>query len=177
MFLSAFFVLTAPLRVWGMVIRDVAITNVAPSTSWTYQGSPVNISITAKNLGNSVSETFDVTAYYDGNLIGTSQVTDLPQNTETTVTITWDTSGVSAGSYTIKGEATLVPYELNTTNNIYIDGLFILKERAPVSPVGGYSFPLEGSIKAEPLAPYLTIVVISAIFITIKRKVARKTKS
>jgi hypothetical protein len=122
MVLSAFFVLTAPLRVWAM-IRDVAITNVAPSTSWTYQGSPVNISITAKNLGNSVDETFDVKAYYDSNLIGVSHVTNLPKNTETTVTITWNTSGVPAGSYTIKGEATVVPYEFNTTNNVYVDGI------------------------------------------------------
>jgi parallel beta-helix repeat protein len=45
-------------------------------------------------------------------------------------------------------------------------------------PVGGYSFPIGQSIKAESLAPYVTIVAISAILFTaIKRKAVRKAKT
>jgi hypothetical protein len=103
------------------LIRDVAIINVIPSRPWVYASWPVNITVTAKNLGN-ISETFDVKAYYDSTLIGTAPVVDLAPNAERNVTITWDTTGVDAGVYTIKGEATTVPYEYNVTNNVYVDG-------------------------------------------------------
>lgn len=103
------------------LIRDVAITNVVPSTSWAYQGWPVDISVTAKNNGN-ISESFTVKAYYDSTLIGTAPVNNLPSNTDTTVTIHWDTTGVPEGNYTIAAEATLVPFEFNTTNNYLADG-------------------------------------------------------
>jgi hypothetical protein len=104
------------------LIRDVAIVNVVPSTSLAYAGALVNINVTAKNEGNNATETFDVKAYYDTNLIGTKTVTNLPPNAETTLTFTWNTTGVSDGIYTIKGNATFVPYEYNTTNNEYVDG-------------------------------------------------------
>jgi hypothetical protein len=103
------------------LIRDVAIIHVAPSTNWIYQGWPVDISITAENLGN-ISETFDVEIYYDNNLAGTLPVVDLPSNTEINLIFTWDTTGVPEGNYTISAEATAVPFEYNTANNNYTDG-------------------------------------------------------
>jgi hypothetical protein len=107
------------------LIRDVAVINVVPSRTWAYQGWPVSIAVTVKNLGN-ISETFDAKAYYDSTLIGTAPVVNLPPNTEQTVIINWDTSGVAEGTYTIKGEATTVPYEYDTTNNIYIDNTVMI---------------------------------------------------
>jgi PKD repeat protein len=103
------------------LIRDVTIIHVAPSTNWVYQGWPVDISITAKNLGN-VSETFDVEIYYDGNLAGTLPVVGLPPDIEANLVFTWDTTGVPEGNYTISAEATAVPFEYNTANNIFTDG-------------------------------------------------------
>ncbi len=103
------------------LIRDVAITAVVPSTSWAYQGWPVDVAVTAENLGN-ISESFDVSALYDGNLIGTLPVVNLAPNAETTVEIHWNTSGVAEGNYTISGQASFVPFEFNTTNNFLTDG-------------------------------------------------------
>lgn len=103
------------------LIRDVAIVDVVPSTSFVYAGALVDINVTAKNIGNA-TETFDVKAYYNSTLIGTQNVTNLATNAESTLTFTWNTSGVSDGIYTIKGNATFVPYEFNTTNNEYTDG-------------------------------------------------------
>jgi PKD repeat protein len=103
------------------LIRDVAITYVAPSTNWAYQGWTVDITVKAKNRGN-ISESFDVKTYYNGSLIGTLPVVNLPPSTETTLVFTWNTSGVQEGNYTIRAEATVVPYEYNTTNNILEDG-------------------------------------------------------
>jgi hypothetical protein len=103
------------------VIRDVAITNIVLSRNWAYPGWQVNITVTAKNKGN-VSETFDVYAYFDSTVIGIETVTDLPPNEERDIIFEWDTSGLSEGNYTIKAEAQQVPYELNTGDNILVDG-------------------------------------------------------
>jgi hypothetical protein len=104
------------------IIRDVAVTNVVPSTNWIYQGWSDDINVTVKNLGN-VSETFAVSAYYNNSLIGTLPIVNLASNAETTTTITWNTTGVPEGNYTITGVASIVPYEYNTANNVYVDGI------------------------------------------------------
>lgn len=104
-----------------ILIRDVEVTHVAPSINWAYQGWPVDITVKARNNGN-ISETFDINVYYESNLIGTLHVVDLPSNTETTLNITWNTTRVPEGNYTLSAEATFVPYEYNTTNNFYEDG-------------------------------------------------------
>ena len=103
------------------LIRDVAITHVAPSTNWAYQGWPVDITVTAENFGN-ISESFNVKVYYDSNLIKTLPVTDLAPNDSINLNFNWNTTGVPEGNYTIIGEATSVPYEHNTANNILTDG-------------------------------------------------------
>ena len=103
------------------LIRDVAVINVEPSQYWTYQGWTINIYVTVKNKGN-ISETFNVRAYYDTNLIGIATVTDLLPQEERNITFTWDTTGVPEGNYTIKAEAEAVPYEFNLADNEYIDG-------------------------------------------------------
>jgi len=129
------------------LIRDIAVTNVVPSRTWAYQGWPVNIAITVKNLGN-ISETFDLNAFYDSNLIDTTTVVDLLPNTERTVIINWDTSTVGEGTYTIKGEAPLVPFELNTTNNVYIDGtvqiLTVIRDVAVTNVVTEQNWAYQG---------------------------------
>jgi len=102
-------------------IHDVAIINVVPSPTTVFAGVPVTINATAKNKGNA-TETFDVKAYYNSTLIGTQTITNLPPNAETMLTFTWDTTGVGEGLYTIKAEATTVPYEFNLTDNTYVDG-------------------------------------------------------
>jgi len=103
------------------LIRDVTVISVEPSQDWAYQGWIVNVYIVVKNNGN-VSETFNVHAYYDANLIGTATVTDLAPKEIRTVTITWNTTGVPEGNYTIKAEAEPVPYEYNLDDNTLTDG-------------------------------------------------------
>ena len=107
---------------FASLIQDLAITNVVPSRNWVYQGELVDINVTAKNLGNQ-KESFDVKTYYDIELIGTQHVTDLAPDAEVTLTFTWNTSLVEpCTNYTIKAEATILPYETKTADNTYIDG-------------------------------------------------------
>jgi len=103
------------------LIRDVTITNVTISRDWAYETWPVNITLTAKNLGM-INETFNVKLYYDDNMITELTITDLPPDQEVTIVFTWDTSGVAGGNYTITVEAEILEYELNVTNNVFTDG-------------------------------------------------------
>jgi hypothetical protein len=102
------------------VIHDIAVTSVTPESPWAYAGWPVNIEVVVKNLGN-VSETFDVDARYNGTMISSLPVTSLAPGAETTMNFTWDTTGVSEGNYQISANATIVPYEINVANNVYVD--------------------------------------------------------
>jgi len=105
------------------IIRDVAVTNVVPSVNEAYEDWTVSVNVTLLNKGN-ITETFDVNAYYGNNsLIGTLTVHDLPPEDETTITFAWNTAGTDpCHNYTIWAEAVAVPYEINVTDNIYIDG-------------------------------------------------------
>jgi len=103
-------------------IRDVAITDVTTSRNWVYPGVPVNITVTAKNLGD-VTESFDINVYYDTNLLATRSVLDLASGTEIVEVFTWNTSGlVPCHNYSMSAQATFVPFEYNTTNNVFVDG-------------------------------------------------------
>lgn len=112
---------------FATLTRDVAIIHVEPSRNMTYSGRMVNITVVAANLGD-IEETFNVTAYYDENEIGTQTVIDLPANQNITLVFPWNTAGLQpCNNYTIKAEASQVPYEEDITNNVYIDGYVKIK--------------------------------------------------
>jgi hypothetical protein len=120
---------------FAALIRDVAVTNISLSSTWAYQGWKVNITVTVLNKGN-VSETFDVSTYYDSTLIGTITVIDLTPNEERNIIFEWDTTGVTEGNYTIKAEAQTVPYEMNTADNILTNGkVWIMEQKHDVAIV------------------------------------------
>jgi len=109
------------------IIRDVAVLSVKPSTTATYVGWLVNITVVARNEGD-LTETFNVSAYYNDNLIGTKSVTNLPSKKNETLIFTWNTVDVQPCiNYTIKAKASIVPYEINTANNEYVDGKVKIK--------------------------------------------------
>jgi hypothetical protein len=106
---------------------DVAVLDVVVSTNAAYVGWGVKINVTVGNEGD-IAETFNVSAYYDDFLIGTLTVTDLASGMNTTLTFIWDTKGVApCHNYTIKAEASVVPYEMDLADNIYIDGKVKIK--------------------------------------------------
>jgi len=103
------------------VIHDVTVTSVTPLSAWAYAGWQVKMQIVVKNLGN-VSETFYVDAHYNDSLITSIPVTSLAPSTEITLNCTWDTTGVAEGNYQISANATILPYEINVSNNVCVDG-------------------------------------------------------
>jgi glucose dehydrogenase len=108
-------------KIYAFASHDVAITSVIPSKTEVYSGQIVNITVVAKNEGT-FNETFDIRAFYDSTLIGTQTVTDLPQDEEKTLTFSWNTTYVPGGDYTISANTTIVPGEIDTADNAFVDG-------------------------------------------------------
>ena len=108
------------------LVHDIALINVTCSSNSTYSGSTLKLNVTAENQGD-YWETFNVTAYYNGDTIETRTITSLPPKTATTINFTWDTTGVPIGTYTISANASVVPGETETADNTFTDGTVEMK--------------------------------------------------
>ncbi len=108
-------------------LRDVAIKSVSTSINETFKGYSIQIFVTAVNLGN-VPETFNVTAYYNNNVIGTQSITNLLPGEEKLLTYTLNTNNMELYvNYTLWAASTPVPGETHLDNNVYIDGIVKIK--------------------------------------------------
>jgi len=103
---------------------DVATTNITPSKTIVGQGFSMNITITIANKGE-FTETFTVMLYVNTTVIGTREVT-IPNNSSTTITLTWNTTGHAYGNYTINAEAETVQGETATQDNTLKDGWILV---------------------------------------------------
>jgi archaellum component FlaF (FlaF/FlaG flagellin family) len=105
------------------ILRDLAIISVTPYSSWVYQGNSLKINITIKNQGEVTESSITVKAYYDGIMFENQTIVSINPNEEITLTFAWNTKNIMpCQNYTISAEVTIVPYEINVSNNIYIDG-------------------------------------------------------
>jgi hypothetical protein len=113
---------------FASLLRDVAIVFVnVTSSNKVYAGRIVTIEVIAMNRGNMTAETFNVTAYYDSNPIGTQLVTIDPW-TNLTLTFYWNTTGLTpCSNFTIWAEASEVPYEISVANNVFYNGWVKIK--------------------------------------------------
>jgi hypothetical protein len=108
------------VRVGGI---DIAVTNIKHYKSIT-NDTNVPIEVTVQNYGN-YSATFDVTLYYNEYEIQTQTVRDLAPGGIKTLNITWDTTPVPKGNYTISAYAHPITGESNIENNLLIGGWII----------------------------------------------------
>jgi len=100
-----------------IVIHDIAATSQTPSPTTVQVGGTITIQVGVENQGTE-PETFDVKCFYDSSQIGTQQqVINLQPSTSTTVTFTWDTTGVAIGTYYISATALPVSGETDTNDN------------------------------------------------------------
>lgn len=111
-------------------LHDVAVIDVVSSAAQVFQGTVVSVNVTVENNGTE-PETFAVRSYYDTAAIGTvSNVFLNPADTQI-LTFAWDTSTVTPGVYTLKGEADQVPNEVNAANNVKVDGTVSIQTSQP----------------------------------------------
>ena len=117
------------MSVWSE--HEISITNVTSSDTWAYAypGWIVEINVTVKNKGRAgATETFNVTAKYDNNVIGAQTVIDLANGATETLTFSWNITDVQPHSnYTIRAEATILPDEADIDDNIFVDGEVFVK--------------------------------------------------
>ncbi|MCK4474397.1 PKD domain-containing protein [Candidatus Bathyarchaeota archaeon] len=127
--------------------QNIAITNVTFSPYIAPSGDPVTINVTLNT--RFYEENFNVTTYYNENIIDTQSNITQPVWSYTTLTFTWDTTGVPVGNYTIKAVATTV-----AENITYISGIVTIQGRSstitlvasPASFTVGATTTLNGSI-------------------------------
>lgn len=101
--------------------HDIAIASVVISSSQVQAGENVEIRVEAANLGD-FPETFNVTVYYDLNIIRvTPVVTLLPHSSKASI-VEWNTANVNPGVYRISANATIGEGDVNPNNNNFVDG-------------------------------------------------------
>lgn len=112
----------------AIIKHDIAVTDVTISTSETYAGNIVGITVTLQNYGN-IAENFATTIYANANNISVLQVLNLLPSETRIVTCDWNTTGYPASNtpYVIKAEADTLPSETDTTNNLFVDSSVKLK--------------------------------------------------
>lgn len=137
------------------LVHDVAATSQVPDQANVPQGTTVNIDVTVWNLGG-LTETFDVTCYYNSFQIGTQTVTNLGPNTPIHVFFIWNTASVPPRIYYIKAmaDSNHALAEANENNNnctsfhpvtVYSVGLGeLFVDKAKTSVISGPDPPVVG---------------------------------
>jgi thermitase len=105
--------------------HDVAITHAFSTRTWVYQGRNVTFSINIKNNGD-FTENVTIILYYNitcNKAIGQKTIMNLLPHQNKTLTITWDTTGVTpCRNYTITAIATIDAPDNNPADNEFEDG-------------------------------------------------------
>ena len=114
---------------WTTTYHNVAITQGSASPRTADVGIPLTITATVENQA-ARPESFNVTSYAGSIVVGTRAV-NLDALSSSTVLFSWDTTGVSPGSYDIRIETSAVPHDANLTDNTYSAGSVLLS-----TPVG-----------------------------------------
>ena len=146
------------------LIRDVAVTSVKPFPTTVTTGDFLLVNVTVANKGN-VSESFDLTVYYDSSVVGIENVTSLASEANRTLSFNWNTVGVPGGNYTIKAMASIVPGETYTEDNQLTSDKVTINRldsniyiyASPANITAGASTTINGSISPTRVEANVTI--------------------
>jgi PKD repeat protein len=127
--------------------QNIAITNVTFSPHIAQSGDSVTINVTLNT--RFYEESFNVTTYFNENIIDTQSDITQPVWSYTTLTFTWDTTGVLGGDYTIKAVA-----DTTSENTTYVGGIVTVEKgsstitlvASPASFTVGATTTLNGSV-------------------------------
>jgi hypothetical protein len=150
-------------------IHDVAVLSVSPSKTLVYIGEVITIHVVVKNEGSHV-ESFDVTVFYESNVVGRLFVNGLQPSSEMPLIFYWNTRNVAEGNYTLSAEANVVPGEINIENNRLVNGIIWVK---------AWTFPGVWEIPKLLLALLLILAfcLVAAIIFVLLWMCRRKKKS
>jgi len=112
--------------------RGLAITKATTPKTVIGQGFTLRIDVTILNHG--VDDEVSTITIHANTTVKASLTVTLTNRDFTKITLTWNTSGVAKGNYTMTARVTPVPDETDTTDNTYTDGWIIV---AMVSDITG----------------------------------------
>ncbi len=146
---------------FSIVYRDVGILEVEASPAVVYKGGLVNIDVTVKNEGCEI-ESFELSVYYNNtHFIGAKYVANLQIDANVIELFVWNTSALIEGFYEISAYAEPVPDEIDTSDNLYVDGVVEVKPppltyllNITSSPISDVNFTING---AHARTPYSAI--------------------
>ena len=105
--------------------HDVALIDVSPSRTWVYESRTVTFNVTARNEGD-FTENMTITLYYNitsGEVIGEETIVNLLPGENRTVTLVWNTTGVTpCFNYTITAVATIDTPDNDPADDTLTDG-------------------------------------------------------
>lgn len=114
------------MRVSSNVLRhDIAVVNITPYKTIVGKTYPMYINVTIANQGN-YTDTFTLNVYANETLIATVTDITLESGCSITKTVTWDTTNFAYGNHTISAFAIPISTEINTANNMAVDGTVLL---------------------------------------------------
>jgi len=124
-------------------VCDVAIVSVTPAATNINWGQVVDITVVVRNEGT-ISETYNVTLYYEENVISVQNVTNQPPSALTNLRFRWNTTNVASDSnYQIKAEISALSGETDITDNTYIDGTIkVMTAKGSISQPFNWSYIL-----------------------------------
>jgi len=112
--------------------RGLAITKISTCKTVIGQGFTLSIDVTILNHG--VDDEVSTVTIHANTSVKASLTVTLTNRNFTKITLTWNTTGVAKGNYTITAKATSVPDESDLTDNTLTDGWIIV---AMVSDITG----------------------------------------
>jgi len=116
--------------------RGLAITKTTTSKTVIGQGFTLSINVTILNHG--VDDEVSTINIYANTTVKASLPATLTNRNFATITLTWNTTGVAKGNYTITAHAEPVIGETDTTDNTLTDGWVIVAMVADITGPDGY---------------------------------------
>jgi hypothetical protein len=141
------------------IIHDIAVIGLSSNTTEASAGENVTIDATVQNLGD-VPESFNLTIYYDANLVQTITIESLAPNTTLSLTTIWNTKNVEPDTYVLNANVTILPNEVNIENNFFEDG--------QVSIRPNYEIPLW--LLLIPFLIGLALIALLLLLLLLKRR-------
>lgn len=141
-----------------VIVVDIAVISVTPSTNTVLQGQVLEINVTIENQGNATLSRFNVTAYADTNKIGEHYVKPnegLSEGEVLSIIFEWNTTGYAAGGYTISANADVLPDEIDTADNTYTDGIVTINVHDVAVT----------SVKAYPTSVFIGFIVVVEVWV------------
>lgn len=115
------------------ILHDIQVTYANCSKNEANQGEILSIIVAVRNNGN-LTESTNVSVYYDDVLIEKRLVPELLPATPQVLTFDWNTARVPNGTYEIIARVDPVEGETNLANNVFYDGLVHITLPPPPLP-------------------------------------------